>query len=106
MFGSKKRGLLHMLANVLALDKEKQNAQQSFYIFPSFKFPETYLIDPDGMTSVPVPAGMSKKINSSLNEISSSQVVLIVPPDTGSTPIFSVIRILLNNSLEKQPISR
>lgn len=29
MFGSKKRGLLHMLANVLALDKEKQNAQQN-----------------------------------------------------------------------------
>ena len=51
-----------------------------------------YMTNPDGITSVPVPAGMSKKTHSRLDGINSSQVVLIVPPDFklhGNNLIFS-----------------
>ena len=37
-----------------------------------------YLTSPDGLASVPVPAGMSRHANISVNEINSSQVALIV----------------------------
>ena len=40
-----------------------------------------YLTLPDGITSVPVPAEISKKIHSEVDGINSSQIVLIVPPD-------------------------
>ena len=40
-----------------------------------------YLTNPDGITSVPVPVGMSKKIPSGFDGINSSQVALIVPTD-------------------------
>ena len=38
-----------------------------------------YLTHPDGMTSVPVPAGMSKKVHSTIDEINSSNTGFIVP---------------------------
>ena len=39
-----------------------------------------YLTSPDGLTSVPVPAGMSRHADISVDEIISSQVALIVSP--------------------------
>ena len=40
-----------------------------------------YLTSPDGLASVPVPAGMSKKTSSNLDDINSSHIVFIVPPE-------------------------
>ncbi len=39
-----------------------------------------YLTSPDGLESVPVPAGMSRHTNISMDEIDSSQVAIIVSP--------------------------
>ena len=40
-----------------------------------------YLTSPDGLASVPVPAGMSRHASISVDEINSSQVALIVSPE-------------------------
>ena len=39
-----------------------------------------YLTSPDGLASVPVPAGMSRHAGISVDEINSSQIALIVSP--------------------------
>ena len=39
-----------------------------------------YLTSPGGLTSVPVPAGMFRNTNISVDEINSNQVALIVSP--------------------------
>ena len=41
----------------------------------------SYLTSPDGLASVPVPAGMSRNVSISVDEINSSQVALVVSPD-------------------------
>ena len=39
-----------------------------------------YLTSPDGLTSVPTPAGMSRNVGTNVNEINSSKVALVVSP--------------------------
>ncbi len=40
-----------------------------------------YLTSPDGLTSVPTPAGMSRHVETTVDEINSSKVALVVSPD-------------------------
>ena len=40
-----------------------------------------YLTGPGGITSVPTPAGMSRQVSTSVDEINSSQVALVVSPE-------------------------
>ena len=39
-----------------------------------------YLTSPDGLTSVPTPAGMSRHVGTTVDEINSSKVALVVSP--------------------------
>ena len=40
-----------------------------------------YLTNPDGLTSVPTPVGMSRHVGTTINEINSSTIALIVSPE-------------------------
>ena len=40
-----------------------------------------YLTSPDGISSVPTPAGMSRQVSTTVDEIDSSQVALVVSPE-------------------------
>ena len=45
------------------------------------EFGLAYLTSPDGLTSIPTPAGMSRHVGTTINEINSSKVALIVSPE-------------------------